>query len=514
MWHSRWVLEGGCIVECREALPLPASAERAVVLRRIAALEGRTEMEVVLAPRADFDRSPLVDVRLGEDGCWRGRTGAVLVTWSGAQDARVAEDGDGGSCLHLRLRLDEGEAHDLVLVLATEPGEGDHVDAAAAWQRTERLWRERVPEPEVEVGARDARHAIAVLTGLTTGGGGMVAAATLGLPERSNRKRSFDYRYVWIRDQVYAGRAAARASLYPLLDAAVRFTRERLLEHGVRLAPAYTLTGADVPEERDAGLPGYPGGVCTVGNHAGRQFQLDVFGEALLLFAEAAAAGRMEPEDWRAAEAAAEAVEQRWHEPDSGIWELEPPEWTQSRLVAVAGLRRLAEARPQAPRAARWTSLADTILSQTTETSLHPAGYWQRPPGDDRVDAALLVPALRGALPPDDPRSVATLEAVLERLTEDGYAYRFAHDRNAPLGEAEGAFALCGFLVSLSLLRRDDVVHAVRWFERNRAACGPPGLLAEEFDVAQRQLRGNLPQAFVHALLLECAMEQQRVLGS
>ena len=28
---------------------------------------------------------------------------------------------------------------------------------------------------------------------------------------------------------------------------------------------------------------------------------------------------------------------------------------------------------------------------------------------------------------------------------------------------------------------------------------------AEEFDVHQRQLRGNLPQAFVHALLLECA---------
>ncbi|WP_435875727.1 glycoside hydrolase family 15 protein [Nonomuraea jabiensis] len=36
-------------------------------------------------------------------------------------------------------------------------------------------------------------------------------------------------------------------------------------------------------------------------------------------------------------------------------------------------------------------------------------------------------------------------------------------------------------------------------------ACGPAGLLAEEYDVTQRQLRGNLPQAFVHALLLECA---------
>ncbi|MEV7069750.1 hypothetical protein [Streptomyces sp. NPDC093990] len=46
---------------------------------------------------------------------------------------------------------------------------------------------------------------------------------------------------------------------------------------------------------------------------------------------------------------------------------------------------------------------------------------------------------------------------------------------------------------------------AYRWFERNRGACGASGPYAEEFDIAQRQLRGNLPQAFVHALLLEAA---------
>ena len=45
----------------------------------------------------------------------------------------------------------------------------------------------------------------------------------------------------------------------------------------------------------------------------------------------------------------------------------------------------------------------------------------------------------------------------------------------------------------------------MRWFERNRGALGPPGLFTEEFDVVQRQLRGNLPQAFVHALLIESA---------
>jgi GH15 family glucan-1,4-alpha-glucosidase len=33
---------------------------------------------------------------------------------------------------------------------------------------------------------------------------------------------------------------------------------------------------------------------------------------------------------------------------------------------------------------------------------------------------------------------------------------------------------------------------------------------AEEYDVHQRQLRGNLPQAFVHAALLECAVTLSR----
>ncbi len=109
---------------------------------------------------------------------------------------------------------------------------------------------------------------------------------------------------------------------------------------------------------------------------------------------------------------------------------------------------------------------------------------------------------MRGALPADDPRTRATLRAVLDQLVQDGYAHRFAPDQR-PLGQAEGAFLLCGFLVSLAHHHQGDLTEAFRWFERNRAACGPPGLFTEEYDVRQRQLRGNLPQAFVHAVMLE-----------
>jgi GH15 family glucan-1,4-alpha-glucosidase len=156
-----------------------------------------------------------------------------------------------------------------------------------------------------------------------------------------------------------------------------------------------------------------------------------------------------------------------------------------------------------------WTALADAIVADVTIDSMHPSGRWQRAPDDDRIDAALLLPAIRGAVPAEDPRSRATVRAVEAELGGSGYVYRYRHD-DRPLEDAEGAFTLCGFLMALAHHQQGRTTEAVGWFERVRAACGPPGLLTEEFDVRQRQLRGNLPQAFVHALLFESATRLAR----
>ncbi len=71
------------------------------------------------------------------------------------------------------------------------------------------------------------------------------------------------------------------------MDDAVSFVSARMLEHGADLKPAYTTTGGRVPDQRQLDLPGYPGGRDLVGNWVNEQFQLDAFGEALLLFATA-----------------------------------------------------------------------------------------------------------------------------------------------------------------------------------------------------------------------------------
>jgi len=173
------------------------------------------------------------------------------------------------------------------------------------------------------------------------------------------------------------------------------------------------------------------------------------------------------------------------------------------RLICAAGLRQMAQVAPTR-QGGQWNALADSLVSQVSQDSLHESGRWQRSPTDERVDASLLMAAVRNAVPADDPRSLATLDAVRSDLGSDLYVYRFRQDER-PLNQAEGAFLLCGFQMALALHQQGEDAEAFRWFERNRAATGSPGLLTEEFDVVQRQLRGNLPQAFVHAMLLETA---------
>ena len=349
----------------------------------------------------------------------------------------------------------------------------------------------------------DARHAYAVLRGLTSASGAMVAAATTSLPERLEAGRNYDYRYAWIRDQCYAGLAMAAHGPHPMLAGSVRFITERLLADGPGLMPAYTVAGEPIGGERALRLRGFPGGQPRSGNWVRKQFQLDAFGETLSLLAAAAGHDMLAEDDWRAAAVAADAIEKRWQEPDAGIWELDNQHWAHSRMACVSGLRAIAAAAGAGSpgghghrEAAGWSSLADAITASLADC-VHPAGRWQRAPDDERLDAALLLSVIRGGFDLADPRVKATIGAVRDELSADGFVYRFRHD-DRPLHKAEGAFLLCGFWMALSSTPA-ATQSPPRTGSSGTAARGPAALYTEEYDVHQRQLRGNLPQAFVHA---------------
>ena len=495
IWRSRWATSDG-IIESRDALAVPADEHCALVLRCVTSLDRPAKVRALLDARAGFGAHALRDVHR-RGAVWTARTGDLHVRWSGVDGVRRTAQG-----YAVTQTVRPGEFWYLALEISDRPFTSPPPDQSQAWDVTERSWRDALPDLSGTIAQTDANNAFTVLRGMTGPGGGTVAAATMALPERAEQGRNYDYRYVWIRDQSYVGEAAAAAGAFDLLDGAVRFVTERVLDDGPALKPAYTVTGGSVPSERSLrSLAGYPGGSDRVGNRVNQQFQLDTFGETLLLLAAAAKLDRVEADQWRAAEAAATAIAQRWQEPDSGIWEIDDQHWTHSRLTCVAGLRAMSRhASPE--QAATWTSLADTILAATAQDSVHTSGRWQRSVEDPNVDAALLLAGIRGAVPIDDPRTVATHAAVREELCRDHYVYRF-RQQPGPLENAEGAFVLCGFLMALADHAAGNEMEAMRYFERNRSACGPPGLFSEEYDVRQRQLRGNLPQAFVHAVMLE-----------
>ncbi|WP_342372022.1 glycoside hydrolase family 15 protein [Propioniciclava soli] len=498
VWRGRWTTTEG-VLEADEALGHPADIDRVVLLHRIRAEQADLGVRVELQVCAGFGGEVVDDLTL-EDGVWTGRGHGVQFRWQGAGDARPDEQG----CLVLDLDVRQGREHDLVLELSRSELPRQAVAAQEAWESTKASWARTVPAVDGLRAADEVRQSYAVLAGLTSRDHGMVAAATMALPERARAGRNYDYRYAWIRDQCYAGQAIAALGPHPLLESALTLVTDRLLADGTDLKPAYRVDGTPVPDEHHAGLPGYPGGGDVVGNWVNQQFQLDAIGEALSLYAAADAHGLLDARRWQAVRTCVRVIEEKWPEPEAGIWELDDDRWTHSRLTCVAGLRSIAKC-TSLREAASWSALADTLLASIAADCVHPDGRWQRSPSDAGLDAALVLPPVRGALPADDPRSVATRRAVGQDLDRDGFVYRFRQD-GRPLGDAEGAFTLCGFTLALAHAHAGRAVEAVHYYERARSACATSGLFTEEYDVAQRQLRGNFPQAFVHAMFIEATV--------
>ena len=93
-----------------------------------------------------------------------------------------AQHGSGGHHLHAKVTVSPGETLDLVLEVADRRLDGHAPDPNEAWRATEETWRREVPGFQQTLDPEGATIAYAVMRGLTSAGGGMVAAATTSLP--------------------------------------------------------------------------------------------------------------------------------------------------------------------------------------------------------------------------------------------------------------------------------------------------------------------------------------------
>ena len=174
-----------------------------MLLRRIIAVGGDAAVRVRLRPSAEFDQEPMRELRR-QDGVWTATTGKLQLRWTGAAFCQAGFDSEDG--LAGDIIVPAGGQHDLILEISDEPLPAVPIDANIAWSATETAWAAAVPTVDNTLNGRDSSRSYAVMRGLTADGGGMVAAATTSLPERAEAGRNYDYRYVWIRDQCYAGR--------------------------------------------------------------------------------------------------------------------------------------------------------------------------------------------------------------------------------------------------------------------------------------------------------------------
>jgi GH15 family glucan-1,4-alpha-glucosidase len=158
----------------------------------------------------------------------------------------------------------------------------------------------------------------------------------------------------------------------------------------------------------------------------------------------------------------------------------------------------------------KWKSVREQIRAQIETEGLDPTGtHFVQYYGGSTLDASLLKLALMGFLDADDPRMVATVDAVQRALAcgPDGFIRRFVDDPDDDAGPGrangeEGVFLLCSFWLVEVLAMQGRIDDADALFENLLRIGNDVGLFAEEFDVEHGEMVGNFPQAFTHLGLI------------
>ena len=164
----------------------------------------------------------------------------------------------------------------------------------------------------------------------------------------------------------------------------------------------------------------------------------------------------------------------------------------------------------------------DTTTWETEQARIHSevmekgwseqlGAFRQRYDGDNLDAAELLIPIM-GFLPGDHPRVLTTIDRIAERLTINGFVYRFDPLETPgvepiPMGQMEGAFVPCTCWLATAYViagQPDKAAAVLAQLERLTEACG---LLSEGVDPRNGALLGNMPLVFSHVEFARAKLE-------
>ncbi len=482
-----------------------------MLVRTVACVDGNVEIELVCEPGFDYGRIAAV-WKLSDDRHTGDMSGA-------GQTVRLVTDmllGVEGNRARARHTLHEGEELYCAMTWAeglAAPATVDEANARLA--ETSRFWRSwlgraRIPDHELRPLIQRSALAIKGLTYMPTGA--TVAALTTSLPETPGGERNWDYRYTWIRDSTFTLQALHYLNLDWEADEFMQFIADLERNDDGGLQIMYGIDGRrDLTETLREDLSGYAGASpVRIGNGAFDQRQNDVFGAALdSVLLHTRRSQRLPRRLWPLVQSQAECAAAVWRQPDQGIWEArgKPQHYVSSKLMCWVAMDRackLADIRGDKALAATWGETAAEIKADILEHGVDKRGVLCQHYDTESLDASTLLAAIFGFLPGNDKILRASVLAIADELTENGFVLRYRTDETDDgLSGKEGTFVICSFWLVSALAIIGETQRARDLMNKLVKVASPLGLYAEEFDVDTGRFLGNFPQAFSHLALLE-----------
>ncbi|MBB6367846.1 MULTISPECIES: glycoside hydrolase family 15 protein [Xanthomonas] len=390
-----------------------------------------------------------------------------------------------------------------------------------AQERTEEYWREWVRYLSVPLDWQDAviRSAITLKLCQYEDSGAIIAAMTTSIPEAPDTPRNWDYRYCWLRDAAFVVRALNRLGATRTMEQFLGYIFNIATTDG-SLQPLYGIGFEAALEEHEVeSLAGYRGmGPVRRGNLAWIQKQHDVYGSVVLastqLFFDLRLKDPGDTHTFLRLEPLGERAFALHDVPDAGLWEFrgraEVHTYTSAMCWAACDrLAKIAARLGLEERVAHWRERADRIHARVlAEAWSAELGHFTDTFNGHRLDASLLLLADIGFIAPDDPRFIATVEAIGRDLKHGDALYRYVAPDD--FGEPETSFTICTFwyIDALAAIGRKD--EARELFERILARRNHLGLLSEDLAFDNGEAWGNFPQTYSHVGLIIAAMRLSR----
>ncbi len=528
---TRYLSDDG-VAEVMDFMPVADGEKQSAyahqIIRMVRVIKGTVRFRVRCAPRFDYARGT-------HRACQE--EDAICFHYDGegfdslALHATVPLTTEGGDAL-ADFVLERGQTASFAFgslkkeeVGATKLLEAQSVEEC--FKETTKFWRDWIGHSVYKGRWREMvnRSALVLKLLFSQEHGSTIAAVTFGLPEQLGGGRNWDYRYTWLRDSSFALYAMVRLGLSSEVRDYTLWMRERVI-YGLGMDTAdgpirimYRANGESDLDEVELGhLAGYRGSrPVRIGNGAGQQLQLDIYGEVMdAVYLSNKYSEGISKDGFSRICRIMEWLAKNWERPDEGIWEVRGgrKHLLHSRLmcwVAFDRVIRLAQKRSLDAPLAEWfevrRKINDDILANFWDDELQ---SFVQAKGEKTVDAALLLMPMMRYISPTDPRWLSTLKRIEDTLTEDSLVLRYGTGLDGLEGQ-EGSFTACSFWLIECLARAGQLDKARLLFDKMLGYANHLGLYSEQLGSSGEHL-GNFPQGLTHLALISAASYLDRKL--